>query len=227
MVGLLYAIFDKVIWASNAIAPSPLLSPLLISLKTRTTNFRVSWGTAWPTSPRIRSSRSITLSCRRACQWKVIRSESNTQIVEGKGPTFDNASSENELPVRWSETSEGTSVFLLVRVASLIVEFVSVLEQAGGEKKTGVNRVSGIYQTKRTASDGFAESILICGNKWVETAGQTYEFLERHWRCLQPKICWRVKSIDCRLFGQIEQWILTFLQRWQGGPMKRRNKNVI
>jgi hypothetical protein len=47
---------------------------------------------------------------------------------QGRSHTFDNASSENDLPVRCLETSEGTS-----RGASFI-EFnclVSVLEQAG------------------------------------------------------------------------------------------------
>jgi hypothetical protein len=32
------------------------------------------------------------------------------------------------------------------------------------EKKTGVNRAGGIYQTRRTASNGFAESIMIHEN---------------------------------------------------------------
>ena len=48
--------------------------------------------------------------------------------------TFDNASSENKLPVRWLETSERTSGFWLVRGAPF-TEFnclVLVLEQAAG-----------------------------------------------------------------------------------------------
>lgn len=110
--------FDKVIWASNVIGPSPRSSQLSISPVTRATNFWRSWDTAWSSSPRIRSFRSVSLSCRRAYRWNIAGSESDTQIVGEKVHTFDNASSETELPVRWSasETPEGTWTFWLVRV---------------------------------------------------------------------------------------------------------------
>ena len=163
LVGLLYAVFDRVIWASNVIAPFPRLSQLSISPKTRTIKFWRSWDTPWPSSPWIRSFRSVSLSCRRACRWNVAGSESDTQIVGDKVHTFGNESSKNELPMRWLETSEGTSAYWLVRGTSFI-EFncwISVLELAGSWKKTGVNRPGGIYQIWRTASNGFAESIMI------------------------------------------------------------------
>ena len=125
-VGPLYAIFDRVIWGTNVIAPSRLCRLSIL----------------------IRSFRPISLSCRRACRWNVAGQSPMLKILgdSEKVHTFDNAFSKNELTVRWLETLERTCISWLVWGTSFF-EFkilLSVLEQVVRSKKTDVNRVSGI-----------------------------------------------------------------------------------
>ena len=180
--------FDRIIWASNVIAP-PRLSQFSISPKTWAIKIWRFWDMAWPSSPWIRSFRSVNLSCRSVCRWNV--AESDIQIVEGKGFTplimylvgtscqcDDLNRQRRHLHFDWYETLP-------------LLNSVVWWSKQGAEKITGVNRAGGIYQTRRTVSNDFVESIMIHENYWVETAEQTYDFLEWHWKswCL-----WLIKQ---------------------------------